>query len=285
VKPGASIQSSELPPILVAHLLPRVEANLLELLRSLSPEDWEKQTVAPAWKVRHVVAHLLDTSLRKLSMARDGYFVSGPKSPAPEDVRAFVDQVNAEGVRVYGRLSPQVLITLIERASQEMCDFTSSLDPYAKATFSVSWAGEAESQNWFETARELTERWHHQQQIRLAVGRDGILTHELYHPVLETFMRALPYSFRDVKAGEGTRLRVAITGECGGEWALIRRGDAWVLSTTAGGNEAARIELPQEIAWRVFTKGIKPLEAKAQSRSSGDATLIERFFDTIAIVG
>ena len=31
-------------------------------------------------------------------------------------------------------------------------------------------AGEAVSANWFDVAREFTERWHHQQQIRLAIG-------------------------------------------------------------------------------------------------------------------
>ena len=51
--------------------------------------------------------------------------------------------------------------------------------------------------NWFHLAREFTERWHHQQQIRLATERDGIMTRELYHPVLECFMRALPFAFRD----------------------------------------------------------------------------------------
>ena len=31
------------------------------------------QTIAPAWKVKDVAAHLLDTQLRKLSLVRDGY--------------------------------------------------------------------------------------------------------------------------------------------------------------------------------------------------------------------
>ena len=58
-------------PILCAHLLRVVDAKLVELLRSLPREDWDKQTIAPRWKVRDVAAHLLDTQLRKLSMVRD----------------------------------------------------------------------------------------------------------------------------------------------------------------------------------------------------------------------
>ena len=60
-------------PILTAHLLPVIEARLIELLRSLDQSEWEIQTVAPAWKVKDVAAHLLDTQLRKLSRVRDGY--------------------------------------------------------------------------------------------------------------------------------------------------------------------------------------------------------------------
>jgi hypothetical protein len=45
-----------LPPILAAHLFPKIEAKLIELLRSLTPEEWEKQTIAPKWKVKDVAA-------------------------------------------------------------------------------------------------------------------------------------------------------------------------------------------------------------------------------------
>src|SRR6266513_5668 len=57
---------------------------LLELLRSLTPEDWEKQTVSPKWKVKEVAAHLLDTPLRGVSIARDGYSPEASRiSPRP----------------------------------------------------------------------------------------------------------------------------------------------------------------------------------------------------------
>ena len=51
---------------------------MIELLRSLPPDEWEIQTVAPAWKVKDVAAHLLDTQLRKLSLVRDGYTAAPP---------------------------------------------------------------------------------------------------------------------------------------------------------------------------------------------------------------
>src|SRR5258708_23523164 len=193
---------------------------LIELLRSLTHEEWDVQTVSPKWKVKDVAAHLLDTQLRKLSIARDGYT---PKSAAPDssfDLVAFINRLNQEGVTIYGRLSPPVLISLMEVASRESVAYHQSLDPFAPAQFAVSWAGEEVSLNWFDTARELTERWHHQQQIRLAVNRPGILTPELYHPVLHCFMRGLPHTYRDVGAPLGTALLLEISGECGGRLRL-----------------------------------------------------------------
>ncbi|WP_341840659.1 maleylpyruvate isomerase N-terminal domain-containing protein [Chitinophaga caseinilytica] len=61
-------------PVHVAHLLPMLDAKLSELLRSLTPEEWQAQTVAKLWKVKDVAAHLLDSNICILSILRDGYF-------------------------------------------------------------------------------------------------------------------------------------------------------------------------------------------------------------------
>ena len=107
----------------------------------------------------------------------------------------LVNRLNKEGVIVYRRLSPRVLTQLMEVACAETAEFYESLDPFATAGIGVSWAGEMTSLVWFDNARELTERWHHQQQIRLATGRSGIMTRPLYYPVLDTFLRGLPQRF------------------------------------------------------------------------------------------
>ena len=48
-----------------------LSVEIVGLLRSLSVEDWTLPTVAGSWRVRDVVAHLLDTALRRLSFHRD----------------------------------------------------------------------------------------------------------------------------------------------------------------------------------------------------------------------
>src|SRR5918993_1932051 len=85
-----------------------LDAALLDLLRSLSPEDWHRPTIAGEWRVRDVVAHLLDTPLRRLSFVRDGW-APNVVIRSEADLVALVNAMNAEGVRTYGRLSPAVL--------------------------------------------------------------------------------------------------------------------------------------------------------------------------------
>jgi uncharacterized protein (TIGR03083 family) len=273
-------------PLLTAHLLPVIEARLIELLRSLRPDEWEIQTIAPAWTVKDVAAHLLDTQLRKLSVVRDGY---APAPPPPftsnDELLAFINQLNREGVEMYRRLSPAVLISVMEIASRENAEFHQSLDPMAQAEFSVSWAGEAASLNWFDTARELTERWHHQQQIRLATNRPGIMTRELYYPVLDCFMRALPFTYRDRSGEAGTHLRFNVSGDCGGSWYLYRDEERWVQVETPDGRQASETTIPQDIAWRIFTKGIDRESAAAQVSVSGDRDLGAHVLSVVAIIG
>jgi uncharacterized protein (TIGR03083 family) len=278
-------QSRGTGPILCAHLLRTVDEKLIELLGSLQPNEWDLQTVAPLWKVRDVAAHLLDTVLRKLSIVRDSCYVEAVTIRSPQDVIALVNRLNAEGVTVYRRLSPAVLIEMMKSACEQSARFHESLDPFAVAAFAVSWAGEETFLNWFDTARELTERWHHQQQIRLATNRPGIMTRELYHPVLDCFVRGLPHVYRDVDVPVGTVLLLEVSGECGGQWFLSRGTTSWNFVSRQAGEVASRVTIPQELAWRVFTKGIDRDSARTQIAIEGNRVLGEKVLDLTAIVG
>ena len=161
----------------------------------------------------------------------------------------------------------------MQEATVALHEHFRQLDPMAPAVFAVSWAGESQSPNWFDIARELTERWHHQQQIRLALDRPGILTPALYHPVLDCFMRVLPHAYRNVPAPPGTVVEVEVDGDGGGAWHLCREPDRWMLVGEVLDPPAARVIIPGAIAWRLFTKGIAGAEAEPQLVIAGDRAL------------
>jgi uncharacterized protein (TIGR03083 family) len=253
------MQSSALGPVLTAHLFPKIDAMLIELLESLTDSDWGRPTLVPRWTVKHIAAHLLDTGLRRLSNDRDGYPTAGKSSDI--DLVAFINRVNHEGVELYSRLSPRVLISLMKTMCPDLHRHLASLDPFAEG-LGVSWAGEERSPNWFDVAREFTERWHHQQQIRTAVNTPGLMMRELYHPVLDCFMRALPHHYRRIEAEADALVVFHIGGDCGGRWYLLRDANAWKLVIEPCGNRVAEVSISQDIAWQVFTKG-KSKEAAA----------------------
>jgi len=277
-------QIEPLKPILSAHLFPKLDGMLIELLRSLAPEDWEIQTVSPKWKVKDVAAHLLDTPLRGISIGRDSYVAESPRIDSPADLAAFINRLNEEGVSLYRRLSPAVLISLMEVATNLLAEYHAARDPHAQAPLGVNWAGEDKSANWFDTAREFTERWHHQQQIRLAVDKPGTMTRELYYPVLDCFLRALPFTYCAVSAKPGTYVQINVSGECGGSWYLYRAEETWQIVDEPFGQKASETTIPQEIAWRIFTKGIDRESALSQVKVAGDRALGLHVLGMVSIV-
>lgn len=268
------------------HLFEPLELRLIELLQSLSREQWALPTIAGTWTVRDVVAHLLDTPLRRLSFVRDGYPPGGVEIRDDADLVRLVNAMNADGVRTYGRLSPSVLIDLLQRVTPQLVAHFRATTPDAPAAFPVSWAGESSSAHWFDVAREYTERWHHQAQIRLAVDRLApVMSAALYAPVVATFMHAVPHGLRHVGAAPGTVVEVTIDGEGGGTWHVCRREHRWMLDEASRGEPVTAVTIPADVAWRLFTKGLPADAVTRHCRHTGDHELAAAVLSTRAIVG
>jgi len=275
-------------PIETAHLFAELDDHLIDLLESLTHAEWTAPTIVPRWNVHQIAGHLLDTALRRLSMCRDGWVPRSDPVRSEDDLIERVNRLNAEGVEMYGRLSPAVLLSLTTTTVAHLARYLASLDPMAPASLAVSWAGETRSANWFDIAREFTERWHHQQQIRLAVGKPSLLTPRFYEPVLETFMRALPRAYQGIDAPDGTVCQVVVPGDGGGTWQVLRGDGVWALDFGVSHTRrtvASVTSLPGAIAWRVFTKGISPLDARSQITIDGDERLGAVILRARAIVG
>ena len=273
-------------PIPTLQLFPKLDELLLVFLRSLSPSDWEKQTIVPLWTIKDIAAHLLDGNLRTLSMSRDGHFGEKPDPiESYGDLVAYLNRLNADWVKAFKRVSPNLLIELLELTGAQYNTYLKTLNPYTSAIFSVAWAGEENSPNWFHIAREYTEKWHHQQQMRLAMGQEEVLyAPDLYFPYLDTSMQALPHHYRNVVAEPGTVIAFVVKGIPKAQWYLQQGENAWVLSKTLEQSPIASVSIDATIAWRMLTKGIAKAEAAKRMKIEGEQKLGAVVLDMLAVM-
>jgi len=270
-------------PIIVYHLFPEILDRLLELLSSLSTEDWEKPTACEGWSVKDVALHLLGDDIGNLSRKRDAYSPAGEPVEGWDDLVDLVNRLNDLWVRATRRISPRLLCDLQAFTGAQMCAYFASLDPYALGG-PVSWAGPDPAPVWLDLAREYTERWLHQQQIRDAVGKPGLKEPRFFAPVLDAFVRALPHTYREIDAEDGTLVALTISGEAGGKWFLLRVGDLWNLALDVSRPADAEVVVGQDVAWRLFTKGTSPDEARSVVTITGDRRLGSRVLDMVSII-
>jgi uncharacterized protein (TIGR03083 family) len=269
-------------PILVTGLFPDTLEALLDLLSQLSSDDWNKPTVCSKWSVKDIAAHMLGGKLGVLSRNRDSYH-AGKIIAEWDDLVRLINNLNDTWVKAAVRLSPRVLCELIKLSGQQVCDYFRTLDPYALGD-PVSWAGPEPAPVWLDIAREYTEWWHHQQQIRDAVGKPGLKEPRFFAPVIDTFLRGLPYTYRDVAANENTTVRITVTGDAGGRWILRSENSKWHLFVDGQEIADAETTLDQEIAWRLFTKGVTKEEALAKATLGGDRGLALKTLEMISVI-
>ena len=65
---------------------------------------------------------------------------------------------------------------------------------------------------------------------------------------------------------------------------MYREEKAWLLTESERGQHAAGITIPQEIAWRIFTKGIDRASASSQASITGDSVLALPVLGMVSIV-
>jgi hypothetical protein len=279
-----------MPPIFVADLFPEVSSRLVELLRSLSSEEWHLPTASSRRTAKDIASHLLDGSLRRLSMQRDGYRPDDARSRprAGEPLVGFLTRLNDEWEAGTRRLSPKVLADLIEWADSQLADLFRSLDRHGEAIFPVARAGEGRSENWMDVARDYTEKWHHTRQIFDATSRPStVLNRRLGHPCLDTFMRALPFTFRDVLAAPGCVITVTVTGEAGGNWHVERQEGGWEQTAEPPRSAAATVAMDQDTAWKLVTKRRSPEATRQQFPTiqiEGDEALGLHVLDMVSVM-
>lgn len=280
-----TIKNTTIVPIPTLHLFPVLDKMLIELLESLTPEQWNLPTIARQWTVKDISAHLLDGNLKSLSASRDNYFVQRDVTfTSYGDLVLYLNQLNHEWTNAAKRLSPQIITYLLEWSGKQNVEHLSSLDPFGKAIYSVAWAGQDISENWFHIAREYTEKFLHQQQIRDAVGIPGLMTKELFLPFIDIMMYGMLPTYKEVAAENGTYIRIVISSEIGGCWNLCKENDNWCFIKDPLKQPDATLEIEPDDAWKLFSKGMSPLEALPKVKISGDIALAKFALKMVSVM-
>jgi uncharacterized protein (TIGR03083 family) len=262
--------AADLPQIDLRPLLPAERTELLSMLGSLHGKDWARTTVCPGWDVHDVALHLLGNDIGRL----------GP--PAASEARLGrlhfsvlaeqIEQSNEAWVRAARRMPPTVLVEFLARTGPWVDAAFAELDIRTEGV-AVAWTGTGPSPYWLDIAREYTERWTHQQQIRMAIGRPILSGRRWLHPVLEAFMRALPRAYESTIAPTGTRVAVVVEGPAGGRWLIRRQDERWRLVVDDGMQAASDVRMDQDIAWRLMTRLVGVEDARSSITICGDETL------------
>ncbi|KQB37294.1 maleylpyruvate isomerase N-terminal domain-containing protein [Flavobacterium aquidurense] len=277
--------SPKIVPIKTVHLFSILDELLIDLLNSLSDEEWNAPTVARKWAVKDIASHLLDGNLRGLSISRDQYFGEKPENiNSYGDLVTFLNQLNMSWTNATKRLSPVVLTQLLETTGKQYSEHLQTLNPFENAIFSVAWAGEETSLNWFHIAREYTEKFLHQQQIRNAVGKQALLTKTLFHPFISTFMYALPHTYKNTAAEKGTIVTLIVNSDIGGQWNIIKEEREWKFIESFDDEQSAIIKIDPDDAWLLFSKGMTPHQAKEKVTIIGDKKLAEVALNIVAVM-
>lgn len=265
-------------------LFPPLSSELLTVLKSLQPTEWAYPTACSPWTVKDVVAHLLGGNFGRLW--KDSETSTASLYP-DRDYNGLVALINANNelwVQAARRISPEILLELLDLTDRRLYAHFRNLAPYQPAKVAVAWAGDIQSPNWFDIAREYTEKWLHQQHIREAVGQPILQARKWLFPVLDTFLRGLPHTYRLLEAPDGTSVSLHITGEAGGQWTLRRENGFWRLFAGADSRAVCCVQLSQDLAWRLFTKGVTREDAHYQAHIEGDPTFGSQILHMISIM-
>ena len=228
-----------------------------------------------------MAAHLLGNDLSRLSRSRDGLASAGPV--ADQTLGEFLARWNDTWVAAAARISPAVLVSLLETSSAQVLAFWRSRDLAAFGE-RVSWSGPEPAPVWLDCARELTEDWIHQRQIREATGRVTDQP-DVLRMVLSTFVRAVPYTLGrlapDVADGASVTL---IAADPDASWSWLRTGRGWLWAVRPADQPTSTVRVGADTLWRVAVRMIEPEQAWASAHIDGDAELGRATLQLVSII-
>lgn len=270
-------------PVNTLHLFAPLLDSLLDVLTPLTPEEWFLPTACTGWSVHDVALHLFGDDVGMLSSRRDQHRGTWVQVNSWDELVAAINANNARWVEQTRRISPRLLCDFLRLTGHQITALFHTLDLSATGV-PVNWASDNPAPIWLDVAREYTERWHHQQHIREAANRPLLTEPRFLRPVLDTFVHALPRALENVDATDGVTVTLWVMGGVNTAWTLERLGGRWQLFDGRPNTPTAEAIISDDTAWRLFTKGISPDEARGRAELHGDHALASHLFSAVALI-
>jgi uncharacterized protein (TIGR03083 family) len=256
---------------------------LLELLRGVSPADWERPTECPAWDVKGIALHVLGDDLSLLTRQRDASVDSLTIFAADHaglSFRSLLDGFNEQWVTASNFLSTELVIEMLRLVGDWSEAFYRDVGLETISREPVGLFAETEpSPYWQVIAREYVERFVHQSQIRRAVGAPE-LGNDLLAWAAAVVVHVLAAWMRDYAPASGATIAIDL-GVLAGVWTWERATDHW-LAYEGGGAAAARIAVPPDATVALLSRGMSQGDALRILSVSGDEALARGAVDVVA---
>jgi uncharacterized protein (TIGR03083 family) len=261
-------------PIDATPALAPERAALLQLLRGLSTEDWERPTECPAWNVQQLALHILGDDLSLLARQRDatlkqGLVLYGESHPGLTFMQ-LLDGFNEQWVTASKFFSRELLLALLEVVGEWSDDFYANVGLDTISREPVGFFAQIEpSPYWQIIAREYAERVIHQSQIRRAVGASE-LGGEIVAWMGRVVVHALALWLADYQASDGAT--IGMDFGTAGSWTWRRGADGWSVIEGIDAPDA-RVGVAPDHVVRLLTRGVSADGANSVLEVSGDEQL------------
>lgn len=267
-------------PIDVRPLLAPLREALVELMTERPDSAW-RAAATGTWTVADTIAHLLGDDLGRLARTRDSFV--GPQPRDDESFEEFIDRLNDEWVVAARRLSPRLLVELLAHTGKQVRALWAGVDLEDEGE-GVSWAGADRAPLWLDLARDYTEYWVHQTQIREALDEPLLDAPRFIEPVVSTFLRALPHTLRELVPAEGeATLTVEVSDLTPGDYHLRADADGWRF-VTAVGHADTTVRWRADTVWRLGCRMIDPATARARAHVEGDVDVGAAVCSLLAVI-
>jgi uncharacterized protein (TIGR03083 family) len=247
---SASPRRSALDRAVAMHLAATEYRRFVDLLRTLSPQQWSMQTECTAWDVRAMASHLLGMAEMSASMRENARQVKVAKQRGGN----FLDALTGLQVEERTAMSPQQIVARFEavapkaaRARRRTPWFLRRTSP-ADMAFPVNGTVERWTLGYLIDTILTRDPWMHRIDITRATGAELVHTPDHDGALVDDVVR-------EWAARHGQPCSLRLTGAAGGSWTFGTRNDG-----TAG--EGPFLELDAAEFCRI-----------ASGRASGDGLL------------